>query len=279
MIPFVCTVEREGVVALARRFAFMGALVCAFAGALSAPGYAQKRGGGGLTNNPPPELVRAEQEEMDFSALQTAPTADQKIKLGTQFLNNYAQSAHRQDVYTELVEAYYGMQNWTDFYGTADKAVAAYPDDVDVLVLVGWVIPHTYNPDDADSAMKLGRAESYEKHAIELVPSLHKPPTLTDQQFETAKTEKLTQAHSGLGLVYFRKENWDGSVKELQQATQGAASPDPTDLYALGFGLEQLSRYSEAAEAYDRCSAAPGVLQARCTDSAARAKSQIPPAK
>ena len=68
-------------------------------------------------------------------------------------------------------------------------------------------------------------------------------------------------------------------MKELQQATQGVAFPDPTDLYALGFGLEQLSRYSEAAEAYDRCSAAPGVLQARCTDSAARAKSQIPPAK
>jgi hypothetical protein len=171
------------------------------------------------------------------------------------------------------------MQNWTDFYGTADKAVAAYPDDVDVLVLVGWVIPHTYNPDDADSAMKLERAESYEKHAIDLVPAMRKPVPLSEAQFEAAKTEKLAQAHSGLGLVYFRKENWDGSVKELEQATQGVASPDPTDLYALGFGLEQLSRYSDAADAYSRCSALPGVLQARCTDSAARAKSQIPPAK
>ena len=228
---------------------------------------------------PPPELVRAEQEEADFSAAQTAPVAEQRIKLGSQFLVNYPQSEHRQDIYTVLVQTYYGMQDWTNFYGTADKAVAAYPDDVDVLALVGWVIPHTYNPDDADSAMKLERAETYEKHVIELVPSLHKTLGLTDEQFEAAKTQKLIQAHSGLGLVYFRKENWDGSVKELQQATQGVASADPTDLYALGFGLEQLSRYSEAADAYNRCGSAPGVLQSRCTDSAARAKSQIPPAK
>jgi uncharacterized protein HemY len=141
------------------------------------------------------------------------------------------------------------------------------------------VIPHSYNEDDPDAAKKLAKAESYEMHAIELIPTMHKPEGLTDEQFEAAKKDRLSQAHSGLGLVYFRRQNWPDSVKELQEATTTAVTPDPTDLFALGYGLQQLNRLSEAADVYDKCAAAPGVLQARCKDSAESARSQITQAK
>ena len=36
-------------------------------------------------------------------------------------------------------------------YADADKALALNPDDVTVLVLVGWVIPHYYDPERSRS--------------------------------------------------------------------------------------------------------------------------------
>ena len=144
---------------------------------------------------------------------------------------------------------------------------------------MGWVIPHSSDADDAEGLKKLTKAEGYEKHALELIPAMPKPPNVSEEQFAAAKKTKLSQAHSGLGLVYFREENWAESVKELREATQGADSPDPTDLYALAVGLEQLSLYAEAAAAYDKCSASPGALQVRCKQSADKARSQANAAK
>jgi Flp pilus assembly protein TadD len=74
-------------------------------------------------------------------------------------------------------------------------------------------------------------------------------------------------------------QDYEQSVKELQQATQTFASPDATDLYALGVGLDQLKRYAEAADAYAKCSQVPGALQGRCKLSADQDRAQAVQAK
>ncbi|MGH9690829.1 MAG: hypothetical protein ACRD4C_07070 [Candidatus Acidiferrales bacterium] len=225
----------------------------------------------------PPEVPKLNpQEEADYKALLALPqsdkaTADQKIQLGQAFLEKYPASRYNETVLNLLVNAYYTKQDWTNFYDTADKAVAKDPDDVDVITVVGWVIPHLYSRDDPNADKKLDKAEGYEKHAIEVLPTIPKPDNLTDEEFATAKSGQLEEAHSGLGLVYFRKGDYQSSVKELQLATQGA-SPDPTDLYALAVGLQQLNRNSEAADAYTKCAQIPGGLQSRCKQSADAAR-------
>ena len=217
------------------------------------------------------------QEEADYKALLALPendktAADQTIQLGQSFLEKYPDSRYQETVLNLLVKAYYTKQDWDNFYVTADKAVAKDPDDVDVLTMVGWVIPHLYDPNDPNAGKKLDKAENYEKHAIDVLPAIPKPDNLTDEQFAEAKSGNLAEAHSGLGLVYFRKGDYDNSVKELQLATQGA-SPDATDLFVLGVGLQQLNRASEAADAYAKCSQISSALQSRCKQSADQLKS------
>jgi tetratricopeptide (TPR) repeat protein len=228
---------------------------------------------------PPPEKAPKlnPKEEADYKALVALPdndrsTADKKIQLSQQFLQKYPGSRYEESVMNQAVSAYYAKQDWNNLYATADKAVAKDPDDIDVLTVVGWVIPHLYNHDDPDAEKKLDKAESYEKHAIEVIPTLPKPDNLTDQQFADAKAGKLSQAHSGLGLVYFRLQDFPNSVKELQLATSGGGMPDPTDFYALGAGLMQLNRNSEASDAFSKCAEIPGGLQDRCKQMAAQAK-------
>ncbi len=191
-----------------------------------------------------------------------------KIQLGRAFLQKYPKSTLTEAVDAELVNAYVERQDWPDVYATADRALALKPDDVDVLTTVGWVIPHVYHPDDADADALLSKAETYEKHAVEVLATMPKPPSLSNAQFGALKEQKLLQAHSALGLVYFRRGDYDNSEKELQQAVQNNPTPDPADLYVLGVDLENLKRSKEAADVFGRCAAMESSLRERCKESA-----------
>lgn len=214
-------------------------------------------------------------EEADYKAFFEASNApDTRIQLGTDFLTKYPTSHYAESVYAALVQAYYGKQDWKNFYATADKGLAAYPDDVTMLAIVGWVIPHTFDPNAPDASAQLDKAEKYEKHAIEVAGAMPKPAGLTDDQFAQSKAMLLSEAHSGLGLIYFRRQKWADSVSELQQATQASPNPDQTDYYVMGFGLDKQSRYPEAADAYTKCSQILGGLADRCKQSADNSRKQ-----
>lgn len=196
----------------------------------------------------------------------SAGQPDQKIKLGTAFFKKYPQSPFTEAVDAGLTSAYFVKQDWQNFYAFADKTLALNPDEVDVLTLVGWVIPHQFDPNDPNAAQRLAAAESDEKHALDMLSKLPKPTGVSDSEFAAMKAQKEQQAHSALGLVYFRRGDYADSVNELQQSTQGAGA-DETDIFVLGVDLQHLNRHADAAAAFARCSQAAGPLQARCTQS------------
>ena len=209
-------------------------------------------------------MQSATQEVASFKALQAATDADQQIQLSQNFLHNYQASQFAEPVSNLLVATYYSKKDWNNFYAASDAALAKYPDDLDVLVLTGWVTAHVYDPNESGAAAKLAQAESDLKHAIEIIPAFAKPAGLTDPQFAAYKTSEMSLAQRGLGLIDFFRKEYATSVQELQQATQGAASPDPTDLWTLGSGLQQLKRYDEAADVFEKCAKIPGKLHDAC---------------
>jgi tetratricopeptide (TPR) repeat protein len=212
------------------------------------------------------------QQEAAYKAFFKADEPAKKIQLGSSFLQKYPKSPLDEPVDVGLMNVYYAKQDWKNFYSYADSALALKPDDVDVLATVGWVIPHFYDPNDSDADSQLDKAEKLEKHAIEIIPAMPKPSNLSDAQFAALKTQKTVQAHSALGLVYFRREDYDNSVKELQQSTKNNPSPDQTDLFVLGVDLQSLMRYSEAVDAFNQCAQIAGGMQDRCKQSADAAK-------
>jgi len=195
-----------------------------------------------------------------------------KIQLGTAFLQKYPKSPFAEPVDVGMMNTFYMQQDWKDTYRVADDALALKPDDVDVLTTVGWTIPHFYNPNDPNAEQQLDKAETYSKHALDVLEKMTKPANLSDAQFAALKAKKSNQAHSALGLVYFRRENYEDSAKELQLATQGNASPDQTDLYVLGLDYQNLNRFDEAAKAFDNCVQIDGSLKDNCKQSADAAR-------
>jgi len=226
------------------------------------------------------DSARLDPKEMSaYKAFYAAQELDKRIELGQKFLQKYPSSPLSGAVYAELVQTYYTKQDWTNFYASADKALAISPDNVDVLTTVGWVIPHVADPNGPGADQDLDRAERYEKHAIELIGKMNKPAGITDAQFVAFKDSELSEAHSGLGLVYFRRKDFENSVKELQQSTRSASTPDPTDLFALGLCLQNLQRNGEAADTFDRCAQIPGSLQGQCKQRADALKQPAGPSK
>lgn len=195
-----------------------------------------------------------------------------KIELGKAFLQKYPKSTLAEAVDAGLVNAYIARQDWPDLYSTADSALALKPDDIDVLTTVGWVIPHVYSPDEPDADSLLNKAETYEKHALDVLTTMPKPSHISDAQFAAMKAQKFLQVHSALGLVYFRRSDYDASAKELVEATQGNANADQADLYVLGIDQQNLKHYSDAADAYSRCAQISGGLADQCKQGVDNAK-------
>jgi tetratricopeptide (TPR) repeat protein len=193
-------------------------------------------------------------EEAAYQAFHKTTDQDaKKIRLGNAFLAKYPSDRYSQAVYEELTQAYYDGRDLASFYAYSDKGLTLFPDDVHLMALRGWVIPRAFTPDEPDADKKLDMAEADEKRALDVIGKMEKPPSLTDHQFAQFKTGESAVAHSGLGLVYFRREQYDKSAKELQNAIQNEADPDATDLFILGADFENLSQFKDAADAFNRC--------------------------
>jgi len=193
-----------------------------------------------------------------------ATDPDAVIKQGEAFVQKYPTSKYGDAVYSALANAYSNKEQFDKMYAAGDKALALNPNNVDVLVLVGWVIPHRYDPNDMDSNRLLDKAEDYEKRALVLLATLTKPEAMTQADFDKTRAEKTAQAHSGLGLVYFRKQEFDSSAKELDQAVKLSTTPDSVDILILGRDYQMLKRYSDAQDAYHKCAQMQGPVQDRC---------------
>lgn len=204
---------------------------------------------------------------------------DKKVHLGITFLAKYPKDRYSAAVYEELSQTYYDRKDLPSFYNYSEKGLSLFPDDVHLLTLSGWVIPRAFDAHAPDAEKNLDRAELYEKHALDAMDKLVKPAGLADDQFALFKTGEMAMAHSGLGLIYFRREQYDASEKELEIATKNEAKPDASDFFVLGADLDNLGRYKDAADAFNRCAQIPGSMQDNCKKYAADATQRAANAK
>jgi tetratricopeptide (TPR) repeat protein len=228
------------------------------------------------TQTPPAEAPKVNpQEEADYKAFTALKTEDvnNQIKLGEDFVQKYPESKYDESVYAKLTQAYAVKQDIPKMNAAGEKALAMNPDDVSVLVQLGFVAPHFADPNDMDSERKLQKAEQELKHALELLPAMPKPATVTDDDFAKAKAAAAEEAHGGLGLVYFRQGKYEESLAQFKLVTAGPDA-DPTNLYVMGIDLQQLKRFGEAADVYGKCAATSGPLQPRCKQRADQMKQQ-----
>ena len=198
-------------------------------------------------------------------------SSETQIQLGEDFAKKFPKSHYLAGVYSQLTTAYFKEGQKDKMFEAGNKALELNPDNVDVLALFAMAMPRHVNASTPDAAQQYQKAEAYARHAIELIPNLPKPAEIDEANFEKAKNDELSMAHSGLGLIAFRHQKYEDARNELTQAVQLASNPDPVDYYLLGNADVQGSYYNDAVAAYEKCAEA-GPLVAQCKAGAELAK-------
>jgi tetratricopeptide (TPR) repeat protein len=213
------------------------------------------------------------EEEAGYKAFFDVPKAEhaRAIEVGEEFLKKFPESRYREAVYTRLVTSYLNTDQVDKMYVTGEKALAINASNADVLAMLAFAVPRRLNSSDLDAAQKLAKMESYGKKAIEVIIAMPKPETLTEEEFAKAKADKLSMAHSGLGMVNYHRQRFADMATEFEEATKLNPSPDPVDFYLLGVAYQQTRRWADAVTAYEKCSES-GPLMDRCKNSLANAK-------
>ncbi|HXT23550.1 MAG TPA: tetratricopeptide repeat protein [Candidatus Eisenbacteria bacterium] len=211
-------------------------------------------------------------------AFQEMPNTDvpKKIAAGEEFLKKYPDSQYRPMVYSALTLEYIQSGNTEKAFEVGDKEVTLKPDDVQTLAVLGQTIPRAMSANTPEPEKRLAKAEDYSKRAIEVTPTIAKPEGMADQNFVAAKNSTLAMAHSGLGLVYFRRGKFNEAIPELEQSVKidPNPTPDPVNLYLLGLANQKASRFDDAAVAFNKCAAVNSKLQATCRSGADESKKQ-----
>jgi tetratricopeptide (TPR) repeat protein len=216
------------------------------------------------------------EEEAAYKAVQDATPADipKKIQLAEDFLQKYPQSRYRPVMYQTLVSGYFATQQIPKLLDAGDKEIEMNPNDAPVLAVVAQTIARAFNAKAPDAEKQLEKAEEYSKRAIEVTPTLAKPPNMSDEAFVTAKNDTLGMAHSGLGLVYVRRAKYAEAIPELEQSIKvdTHAQSDPVNYYLLGLANDKTSHFDAAAMAFTKCAAIQSSLQATCKSGAEEVK-------
>jgi tetratricopeptide (TPR) repeat protein len=228
-----------------------------------------------LTLDTPAPPVNAE-EDAAFKAFAAMPLSDgtKKIQAGEAFVLKYPQSRYLAPVYSGLVKLYLSENELQKMQDAGEKDVALAPNDVQTLAILGQTLPRAWNANMPNAAQQLDKAEKFSKSAIELIPTIPKPEGMTDAQFDLAKNQTLAMAHSGLGLVYFRRGKYDDAIPEFETSTKVDPNPeaDPVTFYVLAISDEKTSHFDAAVTAFNKCAAVPGSLQPTCKSGADEAK-------
>jgi tetratricopeptide (TPR) repeat protein len=224
-----------------------------------------------LDSAPPP--VSAE-EDAAIQAFRAAPITDmaKKDQLGEDFLQKYPQSRYRPEVYSMLVRGYLSLGQMEKMETVGDKEIELNPNDAQTLAIVGSTLPRVMSASTPDPQKRLDKAEQYSKKALEVLPTIPKPADLSDADFLKAKDQTSALAYSGLGLVAFRRSKFAEAVANFEQAVKLDPIPDPVNFYLLGLSNEKTSHFDDAVNAFTKCAAVPGGLQATCKSGADEAK-------
>ncbi|HYL09687.1 MAG TPA: hypothetical protein VEU31_03030 [Candidatus Acidoferrales bacterium] len=225
--------------------------------------------------NARPPAATAE-EDAAYKAAMDAKANDvpKRIQLGEEFVAKYPQSRYLETVLSGMTLNYLIAGNTQKMFSAGEKALALNPDDVLVLSLLSQTLPRAWKPDAPDAQAQLDKAEKYGKHAIELTPNLQKPPETTEETFQKVNNQRLSMAHSGLGLANFQRHKYAEAIPDLEEAVKIVPDPDPVNYYVLGLAEVNTKHFNDAVTTFTKCAEIPWQLQANCKARLEDAKKQ-----
>ena len=224
-----------------------------------------------LESTPPP--VSAEEEAAIKAFREEKNDNPEKKDLsGGAFLQKYPLSRYRPEIYSWQVKYYFSKGDIEKMEATGDKELELTPNDAQTLAIVGSALPRAMNANTPDPMKRLAKSEQYCQKALDLLPTLPKPPEFSDEVFTRAKNQTAALAYSGLGVVAYRRGKYSDAIPEFEKSVKLDPDPDPVNYYLLAKSNEKAAHFDDAVAAFTKCAAIPGGMQSTCTQGIDEAK-------
>ena len=169
-------------------------------------------------------------EEYDaYLAVLATSTPRGVIDAVQEFERKWPRSAMSAHIYEMEMEAYRSLNDPVAAIRAGERALRAAPDNVADLAQLAYLIADT-----SSEANQLSRAEGLARAEFESAQNLHLPRTFPPDRADQIQRKWASMAHSALGLVNYKRGNFEQAILEFEAAEDLSPSPDPALQYRLG---------------------------------------------
>jgi tetratricopeptide (TPR) repeat protein len=202
--------------------------------------------------------VKSQKEAEAIQAMFQAADPDARIAAAKELVTKFADTDFKSTAFYIMAFSAQQTADLENVVVYGEQALEADDKNYGAMILISSALAQRTREFDLDREEKLNRAEKLAKGAIELVKTAVKPnPSVTDEQWETAKKEYTGQAFEGLGMAAMARKDNEACAANLQLAVDNSAQPDPATLVRLGSCYGKVKKFDEGIAALDRALADP----------------------
>ena len=149
------------------------------------------------------------------------------------FIKKYPSSDFIANAYVAEMQTYVQLNQTSEAIGSAKKALAADPDNLDALSYLSFTFPYTFKTSDSNASEELSTAGKNAQHGLEVLQNLKKPAGVSDEQFQNYVQPKTKRAIFNLAAGYaaLMQKNYSDAVKFLEATKQD--QPDNVLVYSF----------------------------------------------
>lgn len=200
---------------------------------------------------------KSQKEQEAIMAVFNAQDPDARIAAADALLAKFADTEFKA---VALQVAAASAQQKNDFEKMtiyAERTIEADPANYGAMLMLANGIAQRTREFDLDKEEKLTRADKLSNQAIELVKVAVKPrPDITDEQWEGARKDFLSQAHEALALSAMARKKYDVAIAEFKTASEGVA-PDQTMMVRLASAYNLAAKPDDALATLEKVLAMP----------------------
>ena len=144
-------------------------------------------------------------------------------------------------------DAYEKKNDYEHMVIFAERALEANPQNFQAMLMLAKYYSTTTRENDLDREEKLGKAEKYANHVIEMMKTAPKPnPQIPDDQWADAKKDITAEAYNAIGLGNLTRKKYDAAAANFKQAVDTNSRPEPAYMVRLASALQAGGKNDEA---------------------------------
>jgi tetratricopeptide (TPR) repeat protein len=189
---------------------------------------------------------------MGFKTLEDELDPDKKLRMVEEFANRFPNSELLSYVYTQAARACLQKNDWSLGVDYGRKSLKLDPDNFYSMLVLATTLAQPRST--LENANRLSTAQNNASRALELIATMQKGISETDEQFQKRKQGLEADAHAALALVYMQGDESAKAIDEFKTAISLAEQPNPQLYFRMGEIYANEGKKDEAINAFTKAS-------------------------